>query len=223
DAPVVKKLLADKHVSLVHFERADAYLALYTFLRKVVIPEGVGSLSENLPPRDITLIASTTSLLVKDDLHPAIQFLLLQAADEIPSPGGILTRPEQFPAPEPVDFPIAAEARSFYKSGGSFLQRHLPFWVWAFASHLLLLLIPLVGILYPLSKAIPAILDLIVDTRLNRLSHHLRGLDARIDAGEPRAELAAELDRLEEKVRQGRAPGPRARRPHTVGRAPGPP
>src|SRR5262249_56977867 len=115
-------------------------------------------------------------VVVRDEWHPAIQFLLRQAAEEIPSPGGILTRPEQFPAPEPVDFPIAAEAKSFYRSGGNFFQRHLPFWVWAFASHLLLLLIPLVGILYPLSKAIPAILDLIVDTRLNRLSHHLRGL-----------------------------------------------
>jgi TRAP-type uncharacterized transport system substrate-binding protein len=202
DAPTVKTLLADKRVDLVHFERADAYVALYPFLRKIVIPEGVGNLSANLPPRDVTLIASTTSLLVRKDLHPGIQFLLLQAADEIHSPGGILNRPEQFPAPEPVDFPISAEARSFYKSGGNFLQRHLPFWVWAFTSHLLLLLVPLVGILYPLSRAIPAILDLIVETRLNRIYKDLRALDGRIDSGESRAKLSAELDELEERVQQ---------------------
>src|SRR5262249_48183688 len=78
EAPVLKKLLADKRVSLLNFERADAYVALYPFLRKIVIPEGVGNMSANLPPRDVTLVASTTSLLVKKDLHPAIQFLLLQ-------------------------------------------------------------------------------------------------------------------------------------------------
>src|SRR5262249_20846578 len=174
------------------------------------------NLQANLPPRDITLIASTTSLLVKDDLHPAIQFLLLQAADEIHSPGGILNRPEQFPAPEPVDFPIAAEAKSFYTSGGNFFQRHLPFWVWAFASHLLLLLIPLVGILYPLSKAIPAILNLIVETRLNRLYKELRGIEARIDEGESRKELSAELEQLEEKIRQTKVPTSSARLLYTL-------
>src|SRR5262245_22182001 len=51
DAPIVQKLLADERVSLFHFARADAYVARFPFLRKVVVPEGVGDLSKNLPPR----------------------------------------------------------------------------------------------------------------------------------------------------------------------------
>src|SRR5215472_15285539 len=93
DAPVVQKLLGDKRVSLMNFVRADAYIARFPYLRKVVVPEGIGNLAADLPPHDVTLIASTASLLIRDDLHPAIQFLLLQAADEIHSPGGMLNKP----------------------------------------------------------------------------------------------------------------------------------
>src|SRR5215471_2481473 len=219
DAPVVRKLLADERVSLVNFARADAYVARFPYLRKVVIPEGVGNLSADLPRRDITLVASTASLLVREDLHPAIQFLLLQAADEIHSPGGMLKKPEQFPAPETVDVPLSDEARPFYKSGGSFLQRHLPFWLWVFTSRLLLLLIPIVGIIYPLTQAVPALVDLIVNTRLNRIYKELRDIDDRIDQHQTSEEFTEDrerLDKLDKKVRQIRVPVRNARTLYTL-------
>ncbi|HEY6931550.1 MAG TPA: TAXI family TRAP transporter solute-binding subunit [Thermoanaerobaculia bacterium] len=219
DAPIVRKLLAEESVSLFNFARADAYVARFPFLRKVVVPEGVGDLAKNLPSRNVTLIASTASLLIRDDLHPAIQFLLLQAADEIHSPGGMLNASEQFPAAERVDVPLAAEARSFYKSGGSYLQRHLPFWLWVFASRLLLLLIPLIGILYPLTQAIPAIIDLFVNLRLNRVYKELRDIDARIDQDQSPEEFAADRERLEKldkRVRQIRVPMRNARTLYTL-------
>jgi TRAP transporter TAXI family solute receptor len=206
EAPAVRTLLADKRVNLLDFARADAYVALYPYLRKVVLPEGVGNLAANLPPRNVTLIASTTSLLVREDLHPAIQFLLLQAANEIHSPAGVLSRHEQFPTPEPGDLPLSAEAKSFYKSGGNLLQKHLPFWLWAFAAHLLLYVIPLAVILYPLSKAIPAVIDLVVDTRLNKIYGELRDLEGRIDGGEPSKDLADSLHDLEQRTMQMHVP-----------------
>jgi TRAP transporter TAXI family solute receptor len=206
DAPVVRKLLAREDVSLVSFPRADAYVAHYPYLRRVVVPEGVGSLSKNLPRGDVPLVASTASLLIREDLHPAIQFLLLQAADEIHSPGGILSRPGQFPSPEPIDVPLSSEAKPFYKSGGSFLQRHLPFWLWIFVSRFLLLLVPLVGIIYPLSQAIPAGIDLVVDLRLSRIYRELRNLEARKDRIGSRDNLGAALDALERRVAQMRVP-----------------
>lgn len=206
DAPVVRKLLAREDLSLVSFPRADAYVAHYPYLRRVVVPEGVGSLSKNLPRGDVPLVASTASLLIREDMHPAIQFLLLQAADEIHSPGGVLSRPGQFPSPEPVDVPLSSEAKPFYKSGGSFLQRHLPFWLWVFVSRLLLLLVPLLGIVYPLSQGIPAAIDLVVDLRLSRIYRELRNLEARTDRIESRDEMGAALDVLERRVAQMRVP-----------------
>ena len=214
--PIAEQLLADKRVNLVHFARADAYLARYRHLRKIVVPEGVGNLADNRPDRDVTLIAETTSLVVRKDLHPAIQFLLLEAADEVHSPGGILHRPQQFPAPEPVDVPLSDEARPFYRSGGNFLQRHLPFWLWVFVSRLLLVLLPLAGVIYPLSRAIPAIIDFVVDSRLNRIYTDLRELETRSERGDSREELSAELKRLEDKVTQMRVPSNHSRALYTL-------
>ncbi len=216
EAPAVRKLLADKRVNLLEFERADAYLALYPYMRKVVVPEGVGSLPANLPPRDVTLIASTLSLVVREDLHPAIQFLLLRAADEIHSSRGVLQRPDQFPAPEAVDLPLSAEAKSFYKSGGNFLQKNLPFWLWAFAAHFLLYVIPLVVILYPLSKAIPAIVALVVDTRLNRIYGELREVENGIDEGKSHEKLAEAFADIEKRVTHLRVPTSHARSLYTL-------
>jgi TRAP-type uncharacterized transport system substrate-binding protein len=216
EAPIVRKLLADERVALVNFPRADAYVAHYPYLRKVVVPEGVGSFSANLPPRDVPLIATTASLLIREDLHPAIQFLLLQAAEEIHSRGGVLDRPGQFPAPEPVDVPLSPEAKPFYKSGGSFLQRHLPFWLWVFASRLLLLLVPLVGILYPLTQIIPAFVDVIVNLRLNRLYGELRDIEAHLDLGDPPEEVVERFQRLEKRVRHVYVPTRNARSLYTL-------
>jgi TRAP-type uncharacterized transport system substrate-binding protein len=216
EAPIVRKLLADERVALVNFPRAEAYVARYPFLRKVVVPEGVGSLSANLPPQDVPLIATTASLLIRESVHPAIQFLLLQAAEEIHGRGGILDKPGQFPAPEPVDVPLSSEAKPFYKSGGSFLQRHLPFWLWVFTSRLLLLLVPLVGILYPLTQIVPSIVDLIVNLRLNRLYGELRDIEERMDLGESRENLAERFERLENRVRHIYVPTRNARTLYTL-------
>jgi TRAP-type uncharacterized transport system substrate-binding protein len=211
EAPIVRKLLADPRVSLVHFYRASAYVARYPWLRKVVLPEGVASFEEDLPRVDVPLVATTASLLIREELHPAIQFLLLQAADEIHSRGGILDRPGQFPSPEAVDVPLSPEAKPFYKSGGSYLQRHLPFWLWVFTSRLLLLVVPIVGILYPLFQILPTFIDLVVNLRLNRHYGELRDIEMHLDRGDPPGPLAERFQRLEKKVNEVRVPTRNAR------------
>jgi TRAP-type uncharacterized transport system substrate-binding protein len=75
DAPVVQELLADERVALSGFPHADAVIALYPFLTKVIVPRGVTDLPRDQPPADVTLIATKTSLVVRGDLHPAIQYL----------------------------------------------------------------------------------------------------------------------------------------------------
>ncbi len=206
EAPVVRKLLADERIGLVSFPRADAYVALYPYLRKVVIPQGVGNLAANRPQHDMTLIAPMSSLLVREDLHPAIQFLLLQAADRIHGGPGILRRAGQFPAPEPVDVPLSTASRSFYRSGGNVFQRNLPFWLWARVSHWLLALLPVAALSYPVFRLLPALYEWLVRRRIIRLYTELRLLEARFDKGDDGAALGKELDRLEERVNTARVP-----------------
>jgi hypothetical protein len=98
-----------------HFQR-DAFAALYPYLNKLVLPAGVIDMAEPRPSKDVLLIASKSSLVARD-LHPAIQYLLLQAADEIHSMPGMFHAADQFPAPESIDLPLSLHAREFYKTG----------------------------------------------------------------------------------------------------------
>jgi TRAP-type uncharacterized transport system substrate-binding protein len=217
EAPEVRKLLADVRIDLMSFPRADAYVALFPFLRKLTLPMGIGNLAANRPPHDVTLVAAAESLLVREKLHPAIQYVLLEAADAIHATPGIFQKPGEYPVPQPVDVPLSEEAHQFYKSGATFLQKHLPFWLWVFASRLIIVLIPLLGVVYPLVQLVPAAIRFEVDRRLNRVYAELRAIEARAGtASASPTHLAAEFDRLEEKVHGMRIPAAYARELYTL-------
>ncbi|HKP50837.1 MAG TPA: TAXI family TRAP transporter solute-binding subunit, partial [Gemmatimonadales bacterium] len=82
-SPVVRRLLVAHGIVLETYPRADAYIALFPSLYKVVLPTGVADLGRNIPPKDVTLLAVETSLVIRRGLHPALQYLLLDAATEI--------------------------------------------------------------------------------------------------------------------------------------------
>ena len=140
ESPVVRRLVASGKVELASFYRADALVALYPYLNKLVVPAGVGDMAGNRPPADVAVLAPETSLVVRNDLHPAIQALLLDAATEVHSGPGVFQKAGRFPAAEPVDLPLSDPAHRYYKSGRPFLQRYLPFWAAAFLEQLLVLL-----------------------------------------------------------------------------------
>ena len=209
DSPVVQRLISDKNIELASFPRTDAYIALYPFLNKLTVPEGVGDLAKNRPPADVLLFAPKASLVVRQDLHPAIQYLLLDAAEKIHSGPGIFQKAGQFPAAEAFDLPLSEEARQFYKSGRPFLQRHLPFWLAVLIGRLLVLLIPVVGVIYPLVRFAPALYGLQMQRRIFRLYGELRFLEKELEShgpGQDIGDLSARLDRLEEKANRLRVP-----------------
>ena len=125
ESPVVQQLLADDRVTLSSFLHADAFIALYPFLTKVVVPRGVTDIAKDRPLTDVVLIATKASLVVRKDLHPAIQYLLLNAAAKIHSGPSIFNRANAFPAAEAIDIPLSDEALRFYKSGLPFSARLL--------------------------------------------------------------------------------------------------
>jgi TRAP-type uncharacterized transport system substrate-binding protein len=203
DAPVVQRLLIAQGIGLASFPRTDAYIALYPFLDKIVLPEGVADLAKDRPPSDVSLFAPKASLVVRRDLHPALQHLLLDAAEQIHSGPGIFHKAGQFPAAEAIDLPLSDEARQFYKSGKPFFQRHLPFWLAVMMERLLVLLIPVLGVIYPLLQAVPAMYNRAMQQRIYRLYGELRFLERDLETlgdGPGLEQLVVRLDRLEERA-----------------------
>jgi TRAP-type uncharacterized transport system substrate-binding protein len=207
DSEAVRRLLASSDVSLLGFPRADAYVALYPYLTKLLLPTGVGNLATNRPPNDVALIAPKASLIVRRDLHPAIQYLLLEAAAEIHSQPSIFQQSGKFPAAEREDLPLSDEAVQYYKSGRPFLQRYLPFWLAAFASRFLVLLIPIAGVAYPLLRVVPAAYGWSMRRRIFTLYGELKFIEAEIERhGGATPEVLGRLERLDERANQLHVP-----------------
>jgi TRAP-type uncharacterized transport system substrate-binding protein len=209
ESPAVQKLLVAPGIELVSMRRADAYVALQPNFTKLVLPEGVADLRADLPPANVTLIASKASLIVRADLHPALQYLLLRAAIEAHAAPGVFQKPGEFPAPEVIDLPISEEARHMYRSGPSILQRTLPFWLAELVQRLLVIILPIAGILYPMWSLFPKIYRWQMQGRIYRLYGELRVFEMLLrDNKDPdsRARLLTGIEDLERRVLELRIP-----------------
>src|SRR5215471_15086617 len=194
ESPVVQQLLADDRDTLSSFLHADAFIALYPFLTKVVVPRGVTDIAKDRPSTDVVLIATKASLVVRKDLHPAIQYLLLNAAAKIHSGPSIFNRANAFPAAEAIDIPLSDEALRFYKSGLPFLHDYFPF----------------LGVLYPMVRFLPRLYDWRMRSKVLRMYGELRFLEDELTSargiGRDTTEMAAQLDRLEQQANHLRIP-----------------
>jgi TRAP-type uncharacterized transport system substrate-binding protein len=203
DSPAVQQLLLAPGIELMAFKRADAYIALDPRFSKLVLPQGVADLGANRPSADVPLIASKASLVVRRDLHAALQYLLIQAAIEVHARPGIFQRSDEFPAAEALDLPLSDEARQIYKSGPSILQRKLPFWLAELIQRVAIIVLPLAGILYPLWSVLPKLYQWQMEHRVFRLYGELgliEGALHRSTDAEERAQMLARIEELERRA-----------------------
>ena len=209
ESPAIQELLRMPGIRLMSIGRAAAHTRLFPFLSSVTLPQGSIDLVRNVPDRDIELLATSANLIAREDLHPALMSLLIQAATETHAKVGLFQRQGEFPAALVSDFPMSDEARRHYKSGPPFLQRYLPFWVAILVERLVVLLVPLIVILIPLSRVLPPLYSWQVRSRMYRWYGHLKRLEHELENGpgqRPLSEYFAELDRIEQRVNRIKVP-----------------
>ena len=68
DSPVVKRLLADERIELASFRHADAYVALFPYLSKVIAAGRCRRPRQEAAADDIVLVAPKASLIVQQGL-----------------------------------------------------------------------------------------------------------------------------------------------------------
>jgi TRAP-type uncharacterized transport system substrate-binding protein len=157
--PAVQLLIANPATQLVSIEHAEGLTRRLPFLSLVTLKAGSVDPARDLPAQDISLLTTTANLVVRDDLHPALAYLLLEGAHDIHKGATLLSRPSEFPNPRGTDFPLADEAQRYYKDGRPFLQRYMPYWAANALQRLLLILVPLLAIAFPVLKTIPDLMD----------------------------------------------------------------
>lgn len=214
ESPAVQQLLHAKNIELHSIRRADAFIALYPYLTKLVLPAGVIDMTGPRPPKDVVLISNRSSMIVRDDLPPAIQYMLLEAAVQIHSTPGMFCPANRFPAAESVDLPLSSYALEFYKTGTPFLLRKLPYWLAALLAEPIVWVIPTLVILFPVIRFAPALYAWFERRRVYRFYSELKRLEDEMAFAAPGGNRQYFLDRLEQlRDRAGRISIPTAFEP----------
>ena len=206
---LVWALLYTPGVRLMSVTHADAYTRRFPHLARLVLPRGAIDLTQEIPPRDTQLVSPMAMLLVRDDMHPALIDLLMQAASEVHGEPGVFQKPGEFPRAGHGEFPLSKEAERDYKSGKPFLQRYLPFWAATLIDRMVVMLVPLLAVLVPLFKFAPQIYGWRVRSRIYRRYGELKFLENELNENpgqHSRAEWLAKLDAVESDASRIRTP-----------------
>ena len=201
--PVMGKLYRTPNVQFYNFTQAEAYARRFPYLTEIHLPMGAFDLGKNLPPAPIQMVAPTEELVARDSLHPALSDLLIEAAREVHGKANVMQHAGEFPAPLAHDFPISDDAARYYKSGKSFLYRILPFWLASLADRLLVVVVPLIVLLVPALRLVPALYAWRVKSRIYRWYGALIAIErgALNDTSpEERQLLIEKIDSIEESV-----------------------
>ena len=112
DIGSVERLLGAADIRLMNVAQAEAIAKTVPGLKHVVLWRGLIDLGRDIPNSNIDLLAFRNRLLVRKDLHPALQYLLLEVMREAHWAPGPFNTLGEFPAEQPNDLPLSPTARS---------------------------------------------------------------------------------------------------------------
>jgi TRAP transporter TAXI family solute receptor len=211
ESALVRAMMADPGLQAMDMDQAEAHSRQFPYLHHLVLPHGALDLNTNLPAKDLNLLATTTTVVVTQSLHPALVALLMKAMQKTHAPADLLNAPHAFPSAKDVDFVLSKDAERFYKSGPPFLQRYLPFWLATLVDRAALAIIPLLAILIPVVRAVPALYAWRIRRRIYRWYGELKYLEIQVQTLSPEAsreDILKQLSDIEHKVTHAVIPLP---------------
>jgi TRAP-type uncharacterized transport system substrate-binding protein len=201
---LIRRLLRTPEMHLFSFAQAEGYARRFSYLNKLQLPRGSLDFGEDIPAEDVQLIAPTVELVARNDLHPAISDLLIEAAREVHGKPGLYRNRGEFPAPLEHEFRISPDAARYYASGKSLLYRTFPFWAASLIVRIVAVLVPVALVIIPVIRFAPALYRWRMTSRIYRWYGALQRLER--DASHPaadaerRRELVRHLDQIEKTV-----------------------
>jgi uncharacterized protein len=230
DSEKIQSLLQVQDIRLMDFSReVEAYVNRFPALTKVILRTGSVDFNPLVPSADITLLTTTVGIAVRPSMEPALVSLLTYSIMKNPKSGFdangdpvLFFKPGEFPTPNDPELQIAEDARQVYKSGELpfalgvmapvSMRLGVPFAYTSYASShaaKLVLLIPILALLLPLARGLPALYAWFVRRRMLYWYDQLKSLERNLDAGGARFDpeaLQAEFDRIDSHVRAIRLP-----------------
>jgi TRAP-type uncharacterized transport system substrate-binding protein len=230
DSDLIQSLLRVQGIRLLNFAlEADSYANRFPALSKVMLNRGAVEFEPVTPPEDVTLLATSTTLVIRASLDPSLISLLSFAVLQNPRSGFdkagdpvLFHRPGTFPHISDPEYRVPEETRQVFKSGElpvalrtiapAVKEAGFSYSVAAFISNhgaqTVLLLIPSLVILLPILRMLPSIYSWSVRRRLLYWYRQLRVLERQLDhpADGELADYQAEIERIDTGVRRIRYP-----------------
>ncbi|MDP2034090.1 MAG: TAXI family TRAP transporter solute-binding subunit [Polaromonas sp.] len=175
ESAALQNMLSVPGIQIANLKKSAAITERNPYLESRLL--AMGTLDTRLPPRDSTLLTTSTSLVARDGLHPALQRLAIAVAMEVHAAGGLFHRAGDFPSLRRVDFPTSPQTRDTLAHGLPWLERVLPFWWAQLAGRILLICLPLVLLAACLMRLIPAYLRWMLESRVNRWYGELKFIE----------------------------------------------
>ncbi len=194
-SPLVAQALHREKIALFDSRRAPAYAKRFLYLSEVTLPEGVLDLAEDIPPRDIRMVATTAQLVTGKEASHEIIRLLLRKAKQIHSAPTLFAPAGTFPTPDYLQFPLHEEARRYFEHGDTWLERTFPFPIATLIDRLMIFLIPILTLLLPLLKGFFPIYRWRIRHQIYRWYRLLRQIDEKAETLDTEG-IERELERI---------------------------
>lgn len=176
-APIVKTMLRIPGVHLVQLKHSTALTERLPYLSPRLVAQGMLDDTTAQPTRDMMLLTTLASVVVSENLHPALKRLTTAAAMEIHNEATVLSRAGEFPTLKQADFSSAPEARHILLHGLPWIEQKLSLgmaqWFW----RLLFLALPLVLLAWLVCTVVPAYLRWQLESRINRWYGELKFIE----------------------------------------------
>ena len=206
-SPQVQQLLRAPGIALMDLAQSDAYSRRFSFLSAVSLPRGVVDLARDVPTHDVSMLAATTSLLAREQTHPALRQLFAQSAQTLHGEAGWFNRARDFPNTRTSELPVSPEGDRAINGTPPFWQRFLPFWASILIERMWLVLGGLVVLMLPLSRVVPPLYQFRVRSRVFRWYGQLRDIETQLESAEgDRDALLTRLDDLDRRVNKVAVP-----------------
>ena len=217
----VRLLTRSPAVQIIGIDQVRTLLQSEPRLRPFVLPQGVIELRGDIPPRDLTMVASDLQLVIPAQMHPALQRTLLDVANLLHEQPSFLQRQGEFPSVTDVDFPASPVALSTLRGDKPLLERLLPYGWAQGAQWLLLAGLPILVITALILAWIPSLFNWRINDVLQNFYGELKFLESEIDpvAKERPIEIKRmlqQLDAIDMQVMQLALPNQYAERWYTL-------
>jgi TRAP-type uncharacterized transport system substrate-binding protein len=126
DNALMRQLASDPGLTMYSINDSAGIARNIDYLKPATLVRGAFDLKAPLPPQDVALVGATVNVVVREDIHPAVLYALLQAMSEVHKGQTLVSDAGEYPRQAGAALAVHPHAREWAKTGTPWLYAQLP-------------------------------------------------------------------------------------------------